>query len=294
MFMATIIDGKLRSKELTAKYKKVVASLAEINVVPKLVVVTVGEDEASKVYVGQKQRKAIQIGISFEWITLPEDTSQATLSEQIEKLNQDDDVSGMIVQFPLPKHLSEKQVKEEILPSKDVDGFHPYNVGKLVGNDATVVACTPKGIVNLLEHYHINPEGKNITIVGRSQIVGLPLSLLLTHLNGTVTVCHTRTANLKAHTQAADIVISAVGRAGTITAEHLKEGAVVIDVGINRLPNGKLSGDVNYEEVLDKVSAITPVPGGVGPMTVAMLMEQTILCACLQHQLNPAEYLGRD
>lgn len=292
--MATIIDGKLRSKELTAKYKKVVASLAEINVVPKLVVVTVGEDEASKVYVGQKQRKAIQIGISFEWITLPEDTSQATLSEQIEKLNQDDDVSGMIVQFPLPKHLSEKQVKEEILPSKDVDGFHPYNVGKLVGNDATVVACTPKGIVNLLEHYHINPEGKNITIVGRSQIVGLPLSLLLTHLNGTVTVCHTRTANLKSHTQAADIVISAVGRAGTIIAEHLKEGAVVIDVGINRLPNGKLSGDVNYEEVLDKVSAITPVPGGVGPMTVAMLMEQTILCACLQHQLNPAEYLGRD
>ncbi|MGO4929062.1 bifunctional 5,10-methylenetetrahydrofolate dehydrogenase/5,10-methenyltetrahydrofolate cyclohydrolase [Fundicoccus sp. Sow4_D5] len=292
--MTTIIDGKLRSKELTTEYKTVVAKLAKVNVVPKLVVVTVGEDEASKVYVGQKQRKAIQIGMEFDWITLPEDITQATLSEQIEKLNNDDAVSGMIVQFPLPKHLSEKKVKEEILPSKDVDGFHPYNVGKLVGNDATVVACTPKGIINLLEHYQINPEGKNITIVGRSQIVGLPLSLLLTHLNGTVTVCHTRTADLKAHTRNADIVISAVGRAGTITADHLKEGAVVIDVGINRLPNGKLSGDVNYDEVFDKVSAITPVPGGVGPMTVAMLMEQTILCACLQHNLNPAEYLGRD
>lgn len=292
--MTTIIDGKLRSKELTAEFKTVVAKLAEVNVVPKLVVVTVGQDEASKVYVGQKQKKAIGIGMAFDWITLPEDTTQETLSAQIDALNKDDAVSGMIVQFPLPKHLSEKQVKEEIAPSKDVDGFHPYNVGQLVANDATVVACTPKGIVNLLEHYQINPEGKNITIVGRSQIVGLPLSLLLTHLNGTVTVCHTRTADLKAHTRNADIVISAVGRAGTITADHLKEGAVVIDVGINRLPNGKLTGDVNYDEVFEKVSAITPVPGGVGPMTVAMLMEQTIICACLQHNLNPAEYLGRD
>lgn len=292
--MTTIIDGKLRSKELTAEYKTVVAKLAEVNVVPKLVVVTVGEDEASKVYVGQKQRKAIQIGMKFSWITLPEDIAQENLSELIDELNKDDEVSGMIVQFPLPKHLSEKQVKEEILPSKDVDGFHPYNVGKLVGNDAKVVACTPKGIVHLLNHYKINPEGKNVTIVGRSQIVGLPLSLLLTHLNATVTVCHTRTADLKAHTRRADIVISAVGRAGTITADHLKEGAVVIDVGINRLESGKLTGDVNYDEVFDKVSAITPVPGGVGPMTVAMLMEQTILCACLQHNLNPAEYLGRD
>lgn len=292
--MTTIIDGKQRSKELTAEYKLVVAKLAEMTIIPKLVVVTVGEDEASKVYVGQKQRKARQIGMDFDWMTLPADITQPELSHLIDQLNKDDSVSGLIVQFPLPKHLSEKQVKEEILPTKDVDGFHPYNVGKLVGNDASVVACTPKGIVNLLKHYDINPEGKNITIVGRSQIVGLPLSLLLTHLNGTVTVCHTRTADLKAHTRQADIVISAVGRTGTITADHLKDGAVVIDVGINRLPNGKLAGDVNYDEVFDKVSAITPVPGGVGPMTVAMLMEQTILCACLQHNLDPAEYLGRD
>lgn len=292
--MTTIIDGKQRSKELTAEYKLVVAKLAEMTIIPKLVVVTVGEDEASKVYVGQKQRKARQIGMDFDWMTLPADMTQSELSDLIDRLNKDDSVSGLIVQFPLPKHLSEKRVKEEILPTKDVDGFHPYNVGKLVGNDATVVACTPKGIVNLLKHYDINPEGKNITIVGRSQIVGLPLSLLLTHLNGTVTVCHTRTADLKAHTRQADIVISAVGQIGTITADHLKDGAVVIDVGINRLPNGKLAGDVNYDEVFDKVSAITPVPGGVGPMTVAMLMEQTILCACLQHNLDPAEYLGRD
>lgn len=292
--MTTIIDGKLRSKELTAEFKLVVAKLAEMEIIPKLVVVTVGEDEASKVYVGQKQRKARQIGMDFDWITLSAEITQSELSNHIDRLNKDDAVSGLIVQFPLPKHLSEKQVKEEILPTKDVDGFHPYNVGKLVGNDATVVACTPKGIVNLLNYYDINPEGKNITIVGRSQIVGLPLSLLLTHLNGTVTVCHTRTADLKAYTRKADIVISAVGRAGTITADHLKDGAVVIDVGINRLPNGKLTGDVNYDEVFDKVSAITPVPGGVGPMTVAMLMEQTILCACLQHNLDPAEYLGRD
>ena len=292
--MTIIIDGKLRSKELTAEFELVVAKLAEVKIVPKLVVVTVGEDEASKVYVGQKQRKARQIGMDFDWMTLSAEITQSELSNHIDRLNKDDAVSRLIVQFPLPKHLSEKQVKEEILPTKDVDGFHPYNVGKLVGNDATVVACTPKGIVNLLNYYDINPEGKNITIVGRSQIVGLPLSLLLTHLNGTVTVCHTRTADLKAHTRKADIVISAVGRAGTITADHLKDGAVVIDVGINRLPNGKLTGDVNYDEVFDKVSAITPVPGGVGPMTVAMLMEQTIICACLQHNLDPAEYLGRD
>jgi len=292
--MTTIINGKLRSQKLVADFTNVVARLAEVSVVPKLVVVTVGQDEASKVYVGQKQKTALKIGMSFDWLTLPESTTQAELSEQIRQLNEDDTVSGMIVQFPLPQHLSEKQVKEEILPSKDVDGFHPYNVGKLVANDATVVACTPKGIINLLSAYDIDPSGKNITIVGRSQIVGLPLSLLLTHLNGTVTVCHTRTADLKAHTRNADIIISAVGRAGTITADHLKDGAVVIDVGINRLPSGKLVGDVEYEEVFDKVSAITPVPGGVGPMTVAMLMEQTILCACIQNNLDPQEYLGRD
>lgn len=292
--MTTIINGKLRSQKLVADFTNVVARLAEVSVVPKLVVVTVGQDEASKVYVGQKQKTALKIGMSFDWLTLPESTTQAELSEQIRQLNEDDTVSGMIVQFPLPQHLSEKQVKEEILPSKDVDGFHPYNVGKLVANDATVVACTPKGIINLLSAYDIAPSGKNITIVGRSQIVGLPLSLLLTHLNGTVTVCHTRTADLKAHTRNADIIISAVGRAGTITADHLKDGAVVIDVGINRLPSGKLAGDVEYEEVFDKVSAITPVPGGVGPMTVAMLMEQTILCACIQNNLDPQEYLGCD
>lgn len=292
--MTTIINGKLRSQKLVADFTNVVSRLAEVSVVPKLVVVTVGEDEASKVYVGQKQKTALKIGMAFYWLTLPESTTQAELSEQIRQLNEDNNVSGMIVQFPLPKHLSEKQVKEEILPSKDVDGFHPYNVGKLVANDATVVACTPKGIINLLAAYDIDPSGKNITIVGRSQIVGLPLSLLLTHLNGTVTVCHTRTADLKAHTRNADILISAVGRAGTITADHLKDGAVVIDVGINRLPSGKLAGDVEYDEVFDKVSAITPVPGGVGPMTVAMLMEQTILCACLQNNLDPQDYLGRD
>lgn len=292
--MTTIINGKLRSQKLVADFTNVVSRLAEVSVVPKLVVVTVGEDEASKVYVGQKQKTALKIGMAFDWLTLPESTTQAELSEQIRQLNEDNNVSGMIVQFPLPKHLSEKQVKEEILPSKDVDGFHPYNVGKLVANDATVVACTPKGIINLLAAYDIDPSGKNITIVGRSQIVGLPLSLLLTHLNGTVTVCHTRTADLKAHTRNADILISAVGRAGTITADHLKDGAVVIDVGINRLPSGKLAGDVEYNEVFDKVSAITPVPGGVGPMTVAMLMEQTILCACLQNNLDPQDYLGRD
>lgn len=292
--MATIIDGKERSNTLLQHFRTVTIKLKKNGIHPKLVVITVGEDDASKVYVGQKEKKAHQIGIEFEWITLPEETDQKTLDQLIVQLNQDPSVSGMIVQLPLPKQLDEKHVKAQIEPIKDVDGFHPFNIGKLVSNDATFIPCTPKGILNLLAHYNIDPNGKNITIVGRSQIVGLPLSILLTHLNGTVTVCHTRTPDLKMYTQQSDIVISAAGAAGIISADHIKEGAVVIDVGMNRREDGKLVGDVLFDEVSAKASAITPVPGGVGPMTVAMLLEQTIISACLQHDRDPQEFLGSD
>ena len=292
--MTTIIDGRKRSSELLQHYKEVTKNLNDAGVQPKLVVITVGEDEASKVYVGQKEKKAHQVGIDFEWVTLPETTQQKELDQLITQLNQDPSVSGMIVQLPLPKHLNEMHVKTQIEPLKDVDGFHPYNIGRMVSNDATVIPCTPKGILNLLAYHQIDPSGKDITIVGRSQIVGLPLSILLTHLNGTVTVCHTRTPDMKRYTQHSDIVISAAGVEGMITADHIKEGAVVIDVGINRRADGKLTGDVLFDEVSAKASAITHVPGGVGPMTVAMLMEQTIICACIQHDLDPQEFLGRD
>lgn len=287
--MTTIIDGRKRSSELLQHYKEVTKNLNDAGVQPKLVVITVGEDEASKVYVGQKEKKAHQVGIDFEWVTLPETTQQKELDQLITQLNQDPSVSGMIVQLPLPKHLNEMHVKTQIEPLKDVDGFHPYNIGRMVSNDATVIPCTPKGILNLLAYHQIDPSGKDITIVGRSQIVGLPLSILLTHLNGTVTVCHTRTPDMKRYTQHSDIVISAAGVEGMITADHIKEGAVVIDVGINRRADGKLTGDVLFDEVSAKASAITPVPGGVGPMTVAMLMEQTIICACIQHDLDPQD-----
>lgn len=292
--MTTIIDGKKRANTLLQHYKAVTVNLSENDIYPKLVVITVGDDDASKVYVGQKEKKAQQIGIDFEWITLDGLTDQKTLDQLIVQLNQDPSVSGMIVQLPLPKQLDEKHVKAQIEPLKDVDGFHPYNIGQLVSNDAVFIPCTPKGILNLMKYYDINPQGKNITIVGRSQIVGLPLSILLTHLNGTVTVCHTRTPDLKMYTQQSDIVISAAGVEGMITADHIKDGAVVIDVGINRRSDGKLVGDVVFDEVSAKASAITPVPGGVGPMTVAMLLEQTIMSACLQHERDPQEFLGSD
>ncbi|MBS4455260.1 bifunctional methylenetetrahydrofolate dehydrogenase/methenyltetrahydrofolate cyclohydrolase FolD [Tuanshanicoccus lijuaniae] len=285
--MVEILSGLKRSKVLLAQYKQQVAQMKEqYHVVPKLVVITVGEDAASMVYVGQKEKKARAIGFDFEWLTLPETITQQELLSTIEQLNEDSRVNGMILQLPLPTHLQERLLLETIAPHKDVDGFHPINMGKLMANQATLLPCTPKGIMDLLAAHHIELSGKHVVIVGRSLIVGLPLQQLMTHANATVTICHSRTKDLASLTKQADIIVSAVGQPGLISKAMVKSGAVVIDVGINRQANGKLVGDVQYDEVSEIAAAITPVPGGVGPMTVAMLLQQTLQCACEQYHIN--------
>ncbi len=286
-----ILDGKKLSLQLREEYKLAVEKLKEKDITPKLVVITVGEDPASKIYVGQKEKTAQYIGFDFEWLTLEQSITQAELHETIEGLNDDPTVTGMIVQFPLPKHLSQVAVTEVIRPDKDVDGFHPYNMGKIVEGTGELYPCTPRGILRLLDRYNIDIKGKDVTVVGYSQIVGKPLSILLANMGSTVTITHLLTRDLHQHLIEADVVMVAAGSPHLVKEDDLKDGAIVIDVGINRLDDGRLVGDVDYEGVFDKVSAITPVPGGVGPMTVAMLMEQTILCACIQHGLNSEDYI---
>lgn len=278
--MTQILSGTDRSKLLLNQLKDQVAQqIAQGGPRPKLAVITVGDDPASFVYVTQKQKKAKAVGFDFEWLTLPTTSSQQEVLKEIESLNQDQSVHGILLQLPLPAGLDDKALLLAIDPQKDVDGFHPVNMGKLMANQANLVACTPKGIIDLLDANEIEIEGKHVVIVGRSLIVGLPLQLLFIHRNATVTVCHSKTKDLQAMTRQADILVAAVGSASLITADHVKEGAVVVDVGINRLASGKLAGDVAYDQVFDKVAAITPVPGGVGPMTVAMLMQQTLACS---------------
>lgn len=285
--MTILISGTSRSKELMNIYQEKTRNLkSKFNITPKLVVITVGEDPASQVYVGQKEKKAKHLGFDFDWMKFPETVNQKEVEETIDALNSDPKVNGMIVQLPLPKHLDERVVIEKILPEKDIDGFHPYNLGKLIANQSQLIPCTPKGILDLLNAYEIEIAGKNVVIIGRSLIVGLPLQMLLTHQDATVTVCHSKTKDLSSYTKSADIVIVAVGKARMLKKEDIKNGAVVIDVGINRLDNGKLVGDADFDEVKEITSAITPVPGGVGPMTVAMLMEQTLICACQQNGVN--------
>ncbi|MBG9982117.1 bifunctional 5,10-methylenetetrahydrofolate dehydrogenase/5,10-methenyltetrahydrofolate cyclohydrolase [Aerococcaceae bacterium DSM 111020] len=287
-----IIDGRKRSNERMTQYKKAIELLRTKDVHPKLVVVTVGDDPASKVYVGQKQKRAQQLEMSFEWVVLEGDVSQEELIAEIDKRNADPEVSGLIVQLPLPDHLDEQAIIQAIAPEKDVDGFHPYNIGQLVKNEAKLVPCTPKGIMDLLEANAIQIAGRNVVIIGRSQIVGLPLALMMTHANATVSVIHSQTANPNALIAHADIIVTAAGNPDAIDESAIPEEAVIIDVSILRGEDGKLHGDVDAEKVQDKVAAMTPVPGGVGPMTVAMLMEQTILCACHQNDIDPDTILG--
>ena len=289
-----MLSGKLRSEELMTKYQVAVQRLKSEGITPKLVVITVGEDPASMVYVGQKERRALEVGMAFDWIRLPETISQAELNECIECLNKDETVSGLIVQFPLPDHLDKLETVQKIATSKDVDGFHPENLGLITLNQSALFPCTPRGIIDLLEAHNIPIQGQDVVIIGRSHVVGMPLSILLINMGATVTVCSRSTKDRDKYTRDADIVIVATGVPGLLGANQIKEGAVVVDVGINRLETGKLVGDVLYDEVKEKASFITPVPGGVGPMTVAMLLEQTILCACLQHKLNPTDYLERE
>lgn len=271
-----ILDGKKVASEARERIAVIVKEIKKSGKVPPgLAVVLVGDNPASKVYVGQKEKACKDVGFESFLYRLPEETTQQELLELVAKLNEDPKVHGILVQLPLPKHLNETEVIEAIRPEKDVDGFHPMNLGKLVAGLPCTVPCTPKGIMYLLEYYGIEIEGKNAVVVGRSNIVGKPVAHLLLQKNATVTICHSRTKNLEAITQEADILVVAAGRPHFITQHMVKKGAVVVDVGINRLESG-LVGDVDFDGVRMKASWITPVPGGVGPMTIAMLLQNTL------------------
>lgn len=272
----TIIDGKVVSAHIRQELS---SEVKELGIKPKLAVILVGKDPASAVYVRNKQKACIETGIEPLQITLPENTAEDDLLALIDELNSDESVNGILVQLPLPKTISEKKVIERISPKKDVDAFTYESVGKIVEGNYGFLPCTPAGIMELLKFYNISPEGKECVIIGRSNIVGKPMALLLLNANGTVTVCHSRTHDLKEVTKRADILVVAIGKPNFVTSDMVKDGAVVIDVGINRLPDGKLCGDVAFDEVAEKASFITPVPGGVGPMTITMLMKNTVSAA---------------
>ena len=274
--MAAIIDGKRISQEIKDELKVKVEALKEQGKEICLAVIQVGNDPASTVYVGNKKKACAYIGIKSLAYELPEETKEEELLELIGKLNTDDSVHGILVQLPLPKHMDEDKVIDTISPAKDVDGFHVQSVGALSIGRPGFVSCTPAGIIQLLKRSNIEIEGKECVVIGRSNIVGKPMSMLLLRENGTVTVCHSRTKNLKEVTKRADILVAAIGKPKFIDASYVKEGATVIDVGIHRMENGKLCGDVDYESVEPIAGAITPVPGGVGPMTIAMLMNNCV------------------
>ena len=273
----TLIEGKKVSEALRLKMKEEVSELIrESGVTPGLAVILVGEDPASTVYVRNKERASIELGIHSEVYRLPASTTEEELLALIEKLNADAHIHGILCQLPLPKHISEEKVILTISPDKDVDAFHPQNVGRIMTGNYRFLPCTPAGVMELLDFYGIDINGKSCVVVGRSNIVGKPQAMLLLEKNGTVTIAHSRTKDLSTVTRGADVLVVAVGRPKMVTADMVKDGAVVVDVGINRLPDGKLCGDVDFDAVSAKTSFITPVPGGVGPMTITMLMKNTI------------------
>ncbi len=277
--MAEIISGKVISAAVKERIAAEVEELKSKGMTPGLAVIIVGSDPASQVYVGSKERTCIELGMYSEKYELPENTTNEELLDLVEKLNNDDKIHGILCQLPLPRHLDEKAVIDAIKPSKDVDAFHVQNVGKIMLGDYDFLPCTPAGIMEMLKYSNIDPAGKHCVVIGRSNIVGKPMAMLMLHANATVTICHSRTGNLKEICREADILVASVGKAKFVTPDMVKEGAVVIDVGINRDENGKLCGDVDYAAVEPKCSAITPVPGGVGPMTIAMLMQNTLTSA---------------
>ena len=280
--MPQIINGKEISTQIKDELKQKVSDLKEKGIYLCLAVIQVGNDPASSVYVGNKKKACEYIGIESLSYELPEDVTQKELISLIESLNEREDVNGILVQLPLPEHIDEDAVIRAIAPEKDVDGFHPQSVGALCIGQKGFVSCTPAGIIQLLKRSGVEIAGKECVVIGRSNIVGKPMALLLLRENGTVTVAHSRTKNLKEVTKRADILIVAVGKPKMITKEYVKEGAVVIDVGIHRNENNKLCGDVDYDDVAPVCSAITPVPGGVGPMTIAMLMQNVVESAALK------------
>lgn len=284
--VAKILDGKQIAKEYRQRLKNQVNDLKEYGFTPKLSVILVGNDGASQSYVKSKKKAAEKIGMISEIIHLDESTSEEVVLSELNRLNNDDTVSGILVQVPLPKQVSEQKVLEAINPEKDVDGFHPINIGKLYIDEQTFVPCTPLGIMEILKHADINLEGKNAVVIGRSHIVGQPVSKLLLQANATVTILHSRTKNMNTHLKQADMIVSAVGQPGLVTKENVKKGAVIIDVGNTPDENGKLKGDVAYDEIKEIASAITPVPGGVGPLTITMVLNNTLLAEKLRRGLT--------
>lgn len=283
--MAKIIDGKAVSQFVKDEVKKEVSALGEKGVSVGLAVIIVGNDPASRTYVNNKKKACEATGIISEEYALPEDTTMDELLALIKELNAKKSINGILCQLPLPKHLNEKAVIENIDPIKDVDAFHAVNTGHIMIGDYSFLPCTPAGIMEMLKYYNIEIEGKECVVIGRSNIVGKPMAMLLLQKNGTVTICHSRTKNLKEVTSRADILVAAVGIPYFVTADMVKDGAVVIDVGMDRNKEGKLCGDVDFAEVEKKASYITPVPGGVGPMTIATLMKNTVTAAKIQNNI---------
>ncbi len=277
--MATIIDGKNLAKKIRQGLKEECDELKKNGINPKLAVIMVGDDPASKVYVKNKSRACEDVGIDYEEFILKDETTQEELIELIKKLNNNKKINGILLQSPIPKHLNINEAFKAITYMKDVDGFTPSSVGKLCIGEDTFISCTPYGVMKMFEEYNIDLTGKDVVILGRSNIVGKPLIQCCLQKNATVTVCHSKTKNLAEHTKRADVVISAIGQSKFVKADMVKDGAVIIDVGINRGADGKLTGDVDFENVEKKASYITPVPGGVGPMTIAMLMNNVIKAA---------------
>ena len=282
--MATIIDGKNIAKKIRENLRIECDELKEKGIMPKLAVIMVGNNPASKVYVKNKSKACEDVGIEYNEYLLGEDTTQEELINLIKELNNNKEIHGILLQSPIPKHLNINEAFKAITYAKDVDGFTPSSVGKLCIGEDTFISCTPFGVMKMFEEYNIDLTGKDVVVLGRSNIVGKPLIQCCLQKNATVTVCHSKTKNLKEHTKRADVVIAAIGQSKFVTEDMVKEGAVVIDVGINRVEDGKLTGDVDFEKVEKKASYITPVPGGVGPMTIAMLMNNVIKAAKEQNK----------
>ena len=283
--MAIIIDGKKVSAQVKEQVRIETEELVKKGIKPGLAVIIVGDDPASRVYVNNKKKACEKVGFLSKEFALPATTTQEELLALVNELNEDKEINGILCQLPLPKGLDEKAVIEAISPLKDVDAFHASNVGKIMIGDYDFLPCTPAGVMEMLHSYNIPVEGKECVVIGRSNIVGKPMAMLLLHENGTVTITHSRTKNLKEVTKRADILVAAIGKPKFVTANMVKKGAVVIDVGMDRDENGKLCGDVDFENVKEKCSAITPVPGGVGPMTIAVLMKNTLKACKIQNNL---------
>lgn len=284
--MAKIIDGKALAQSIKENIALEVSALKEKGVTPGLAVILVGDDPASKVYVNNKKKACAQVGIYSEEYLLPADTDEKTLLDLIAKLNADKNISGVLLQAPIPSHLDYHKISETISPAKDVDAFHPYNVGKIMIGDFDFVPCTPAGVIELIKSTGTDIAGKNCVVIGRSNIVGKPQAMLLLKENGTVTVCHSKTKDIASFTRNADILVVAVGKAGFVNGDMIKPGAVVIDVGMNRNAEGKLCGDVDFASAEPVAAYITPVPGGVGPMTVTMLLKNTVKAAKLANGIE--------